>query len=56
MGPRSFVSERLWPLVPSSMEYRQVARVGSGSPATGSHTIHVQEQNDLLDRTLEGLG
>ena len=56
MGPRSFVSERLWPLVPSKMDYREVSRVGSGSPATGSHTIHVQEQDDILNRTLEGLG
>ena len=56
MGPRSFVSERLWPLVPSKMDYREVSRVGSGSPATGSHTIHVQEQDDILNRALEELG
>ena len=55
MGPRSFVAERLWPLVPSSMKYRQVSRTGSGSPATGSHAIHVQEQSQILDRTFEGL-
>ncbi len=55
MGPRGFVSERLWPLVPEGVEYRQVSRVGSGSPATGSHTIHVQEQADILDRAFQGL-
>jgi 2-oxoglutarate dehydrogenase E1 component len=52
MGPRSFVSERLWPLVPAGVDYREVARVGSGSPATGSHTIHVQEQEDVVTRAV----
>ncbi|MEJ7585748.1 MAG: multifunctional oxoglutarate decarboxylase/oxoglutarate dehydrogenase thiamine pyrophosphate-binding subunit/dihydrolipoyllysine-residue succinyltransferase subunit, partial [Acidimicrobiales bacterium] len=55
MGPRAFVSERLWPLVPEGIEFRQVSRVGSGSPATGSHTIHVQEQQDIVDRAFEDL-
>jgi 2-oxoglutarate dehydrogenase E1 component len=54
MGPRAFVSERLWPLVPPGVDYREVARVGSGSPATGSHTIHVQEQEDIVTRALTG--
>jgi len=49
MGPRSFVSERLQPLVPDQMRFRQVSRAGSGSPATGSHGIHVQEQSQLMD-------
>jgi 2-oxoglutarate decarboxylase len=51
MGPRAFVSERLRPLVPERMKFRQVSRTGSGSPATGSHAIHVQEQNQLMDET-----
>jgi 2-oxoglutarate dehydrogenase E1 component len=55
MGPRSFVGERMWPLVPDGVAFREVSRVGSGSPATGSHTIHIQEQKDILDRTFEGL-
>ena len=55
MGPRSFVSERLWPLLPEGVEYRQVSRSGSGSPATGSRAIHTQEQEDLLLHTFEGL-
>ncbi len=54
MGPRSFVAERLWPLVPERARYRQVSRTGSGSPATGSHAIHVQEQAQILDRTFDG--
>jgi 2-oxoglutarate dehydrogenase E1 component len=55
MGPRSFVAERLWPLVPEGIKYRQVSRTGSGSPATGSHAIHVQEQSQLLDQAFEGM-
>jgi 2-oxoglutarate dehydrogenase E1 component len=55
MGPRSFVNERLWPLVREGVKYRQVSRTGSGSPATGSHAIHVQEQSQLLDQAFEGL-
>ncbi len=55
MGPRSFVNERLWPLVPEGVAYRQVSRTGSGSPATGSHGIHIQEQAQILDQTFEGL-
>ena len=55
MGPRSFVNERLFPMVPDGFSYRQVSRTGSGSPATGSHAIHVQEQKQLMDETFEGL-
>ncbi|MEO6987082.1 MAG: multifunctional oxoglutarate decarboxylase/oxoglutarate dehydrogenase thiamine pyrophosphate-binding subunit/dihydrolipoyllysine-residue succinyltransferase subunit [Aquihabitans sp.] len=55
MGPRAFVNERLWPLVPEGIKYRQVHRPGSGSPATGSHTIHIQEQSQIIDQTFEGL-
>ena len=32
MGPRSFVSERLWPLVPSKMDYREVSPGRLGQP------------------------
>jgi 2-oxoglutarate dehydrogenase E1 component len=55
MGPRSYVNERLWPLVGEGVKYRQVSRTGSGSPATGSHAIHVQEQSQILDQTFAGL-
>src|SRR4051794_15454786 len=55
MGPRAFVNERLWPLVTEGIKYRQVSRTGSGSPATGSHAIHVQEQSQILDQTFDGL-
>jgi 2-oxoglutarate dehydrogenase E1 component len=55
MGPRAFVNERLWPLVGEGVKYRQVSRTGSGSPATGSHAIHVQEQSQILDQAFDGL-
>jgi len=55
MGARSFIAERLWPLVPMPAKYRQVSRTGSGSPATGSHAIHTQEQSQLLDQAFDGL-
>ncbi|MCB0963477.1 MAG: multifunctional oxoglutarate decarboxylase/oxoglutarate dehydrogenase thiamine pyrophosphate-binding subunit/dihydrolipoyllysine-residue succinyltransferase subunit, partial [Acidimicrobiales bacterium] len=55
MGARAFVAERLWPRVPQHMKYRQVSRTGSGSPATGSHGIHVQEQSQILDQAFEGM-
>ncbi|MGI8756999.1 MAG: multifunctional oxoglutarate decarboxylase/oxoglutarate dehydrogenase thiamine pyrophosphate-binding subunit/dihydrolipoyllysine-residue succinyltransferase subunit, partial [Acidimicrobiales bacterium] len=55
MGPRSFVNERLWPLVGEGAKYRQVSRTGSGSPATGTHAIHSQEQSQILDQAFEGL-
>ncbi|WCO65475.1 multifunctional oxoglutarate decarboxylase/oxoglutarate dehydrogenase thiamine pyrophosphate-binding subunit/dihydrolipoyllysine-residue succinyltransferase subunit [Iamia majanohamensis] len=55
MGPRSFVGERLWPLVPDGVKYREVSRVGSGSPAGGSHAIHVQEHDEILTRVFEGM-
>ena len=55
MGPRAFVNERLFPMVPEGIKYRQVSRTGSGSPATGSHAIHVQEQTQIIDETFEGL-
>ena len=55
MGPRAFVNERLWPLVGEGVKYRQVSRTGSGSPATGSHAIHVQEQAQILWQAFDGL-
>jgi 2-oxoglutarate dehydrogenase E1 component len=55
MGPRSFVAERLWPLLPEGVKFTQVSRTGSGSPATGSHAIHVQEQAQIIDRAFDGL-
>ena len=67
MGPRSFVSERSLgvvavlgrrALVPGDDGLPRGGRgpAPAASATVGSHTIHVQEQDDILNRTLEGLG
>jgi 2-oxoglutarate decarboxylase len=48
MGPWSFVKGRLYERFGDSHEIRRVSRVESGSPASGSHAIHAQEQSELL--------
>jgi 2-oxoglutarate dehydrogenase E1 component len=55
MGARAFVAERVRPLLPEGVTYREVARVGSGSPATGSRGIHLQEQESILTAAFDGL-
>src|SRR5690606_7990518 len=52
MGPWSFVESRLTDRFGDSHELRRVSRPESGSPATGSHAIHVQEQEAILDAAL----
>jgi len=52
MGPWSFVHGRLHRLLRDAYELRHVSRGESGSPATGSHAIHVQEQAQLVERAL----
>ncbi len=51
MGPRYFVDDRIWTLKQEGYGLRHVARVESGSPATGSKTIHDQELEDLMAQT-----
>ncbi len=51
MGARVFVLERLRPLV-GDRPLSSVSRAASGSPATGSHTLHELEQEDVLSRAL----
>jgi 2-oxoglutarate dehydrogenase E1 component len=53
MGPWSFVHGRLHRLLRDAYELRHVSRGESGSPATGSHAIHVQEQAQLVERALD---
>ncbi len=43
------------PIQDRGYSIRAVARVESGSPATGSATIHEQELADLLDETFVDL-
>ncbi|QQS24406.1 MAG: multifunctional oxoglutarate decarboxylase/oxoglutarate dehydrogenase thiamine pyrophosphate-binding subunit/dihydrolipoyllysine-residue succinyltransferase subunit [Actinomycetota bacterium] len=56
MGPWKFVEHRTWRVKEQGYDLRHVARVESGSPATGSKTIHDQEHADLMDATFAGLG
>jgi 2-oxoglutarate dehydrogenase E1 component len=55
MGPWNFVEHRTWRVKERGYDLRHVARVESGSPATGSKTIHDQELADLMDGVFEGL-
>jgi 2-oxoglutarate dehydrogenase E1 component/2-oxoglutarate decarboxylase len=41
--------------LPERVAFRHVARPESGSPASGSATVHELEQADLVARTFEGL-
>jgi 2-oxoglutarate dehydrogenase E1 component len=49
MGGWPFVHARLHDALPNDLELEVVARVESASPATGSATVHDQEQKQLLD-------
>ena len=53
MGPWHFVEHRIWRLKERGYDLRHVARVESGSPATGSMAIHQQELADLMDGALD---
>ncbi|MCC5952442.1 MAG: multifunctional oxoglutarate decarboxylase/oxoglutarate dehydrogenase thiamine pyrophosphate-binding subunit/dihydrolipoyllysine-residue succinyltransferase subunit [Acidimicrobiia bacterium] len=50
MGPWNGVKGRLYESFEDTHEIRRVSRSESGSPATGSQAIHVQEQEELMDR------
>ncbi|MBA3606850.1 MAG: multifunctional oxoglutarate decarboxylase/oxoglutarate dehydrogenase thiamine pyrophosphate-binding subunit/dihydrolipoyllysine-residue succinyltransferase subunit, partial [Acidimicrobiia bacterium] len=54
MGPWSFIEARVWRIKDQGYDLRHVARVESGSPATGSKAIHDQELVDLMDDTFTG--
>jgi len=55
MGAWKFVESRVWRVKERGYDFRHVARVESGSPATGSKTIHDQELADLMDETFRDL-
>jgi 2-oxoglutarate dehydrogenase E1 component len=52
MGPWGFVKGRLYEALGAGFDIHRVSRWESGSPATGSHAIHVQEQEQIVDRAL----
>jgi 2-oxoglutarate decarboxylase len=55
MGPWHFIEHLVWRVKEQGYDIRHVARVESGSPATGSATIHDQELADLMEETFAGL-
>ena len=55
MGPWYFVFHKAHVVAADGYAVRCVARVESGSPATGSSKIHEQELADLMDETFTGL-
>jgi multifunctional 2-oxoglutarate metabolism enzyme len=52
MGAWAFAQDRLAERLGDRHEIIRVSRHESGSPATGSHTIHVQEQEAIIDAAL----
>jgi 2-oxoglutarate dehydrogenase E1 component len=55
MGAWSFIEHNTWRIKERGYDLQHVARVESGSPATGSKAIHDQELADLLERTFRDL-
>jgi 2-oxoglutarate dehydrogenase E1 component len=55
MGAWNFIEHNTWRVKEQGYDLRHVARVESGSPATGSKTIHDQELLDLMERTFRDL-
>jgi 2-oxoglutarate dehydrogenase E1 component len=54
MGPWTFVHGRLHRILRDDYSLRHVSRPESGSPATGTHAIHVQEQAMILSKAIDG--
>jgi len=52
MGAWAFAQDRLAEHFVETHAILRVSRYESGSPATGSHTIHVQEQEAIIDAAL----
>jgi 2-oxoglutarate dehydrogenase E1 component len=55
MGAWNFLEHHVWRIKERGYHLRHVARVESGSPATGSKTIHDQEHADLMDAAFADL-
>jgi 2-oxoglutarate dehydrogenase E1 component len=55
MGAWNFIEHRTWRVKELGYDIRHVARVESGSPATGSKTVHDQELADLMAEVFAGL-
>ena len=55
MGAWTFMEHRTYRVKYQGYDLRHVARVESGSPATGSGPIHEQELADLMEGAFSGL-
>ena len=55
MGAWYFLEHHVWRIRDRGYDLGHAARVESGSPATGSKTIHDQEHADLMDAAFGGL-
>jgi 2-oxoglutarate dehydrogenase E1 component len=55
MGAWKFIEHHTWRVKDQGYDIRHIARVESGSPATGSKTVHDQELADLMSETFSGL-
>jgi 2-oxoglutarate decarboxylase len=55
MGAWNFIEHRTWRVKDQGYDLRHIARVDSGSPATGSKTVHDQELADLMTEVFEDL-
>jgi 2-oxoglutarate dehydrogenase E1 component len=51
MGAWRFIEANTWRIKEQGYDLHHIARVESGSPATGSKAIHDQELADLMERT-----
>ena len=49
MGAWYFIEHNTWRVKTQGYDFHHVSRVKSGSPATGSKTIHDQELAELMD-------
>jgi 2-oxoglutarate dehydrogenase E1 component len=54
MGPWNFAKGRLYEALAHDYTIRRVSRFESGSPAVGSHAVHAQEQEEIVEKAISG--
>ena len=55
MGAWNFIEHHVWRIKKEGYDLRHSARAESGSPATGSKTIHDQEHVELMESIFKDL-
>ncbi|MDX2380723.1 MAG: multifunctional oxoglutarate decarboxylase/oxoglutarate dehydrogenase thiamine pyrophosphate-binding subunit/dihydrolipoyllysine-residue succinyltransferase subunit, partial [Acidimicrobiia bacterium] len=55
MGAWNFIEHHVWRIKKEGYDLRRTARAESGSPATGSKTIHDQEHDELMESIFKNL-